>query len=91
MAKACMKMAILFFVASHCILLSMACENKEECVDTRCDEGQHAICLIIKGCICVPNATVNQVSCHKDKDCKPLCPPNCGITNCIGGRCICSC
>ncbi|XP_050220990.1 uncharacterized protein LOC126671277 [Mercurialis annua] len=124
MATACLKMALLFLIGSQCILFSTACENKEDCWDTRCDKEHHAICSMTRKCLCVPNALVDQVtcrydgdceckdgkhpscsnhlctcipyqvdqvSCHKDNDCKRLCPPNCGITNCIGGRCICSC
>ncbi|XP_050220698.1 putative defensin-like protein 263 [Mercurialis annua] len=90
MAKTCLKMAILFLVASHCILLSMACASNGDCLYYRCDVGNHPICSKNQ-CTCVPDSLDGVQYCHNDKDCKPLCPPNCGITNCIGGRCICSC
>ncbi|XP_050221023.1 uncharacterized protein LOC126671304 [Mercurialis annua] len=46
-------------------------------------------------CLCGPEednfSDQNARRCRADKDCKALCPPNCGSTDCMKGICFCSC
>ncbi|XP_050220829.1 putative defensin-like protein 263 [Mercurialis annua] len=89
MENAGLKMAILFLIASQCILLSMACDTKEDCVYYRCNDEYVPVCSA-KGCTCVPDQENTLLHCTSDKDCASLCPPKCTVKLCMSGVCFCN-